>query len=152
MVSAGLKGGRSRAGAVAAKKYIVLVGGQYGSAVDSDPSQLLYRSSIIVCNIHANRWAVSGVDMPYPVTESMCFPLDDDNILIAGGEITDIGLPTPKTFIFCISEDTLTPSTDMPTVFRNWELSIGSGPVGLLPSTIPMRINRALPHCRTAHF
>lgn len=137
MVSAGLKGGRSRAGAVATKKYIVLVGGQYGSAVDSDPSQLLYRSSIIVYNIHANRWAVSSVAMPYTVTESHCFALDDDNILIAGGNNWDIGLPTPRTFIFCISEDTLTPSTDMPTVFRNWELSIGSGPVGLLPYNWP---------------
>lgn len=137
MVSAELKGGRARAGAVATKKYIVLVGGQYGSAVDSDGSQLLYRSSIIVYNIHANSWAVSGVAMPYTVTDSLCFALDDDNILIAGGENMDIGLPTPKTFIFCISKATLTPSTDMPTVFRNWEASIGSGPVGLLPYNYP---------------
>lgn len=137
IVSAELKGARVRAGAVATEKYIVLVGGEYGSAVDSDGSQLFYRSSIIVYNIHANSWAVSGVAMPYTVTESLCFALDDDNILIAGGENMDIGLPTPKTFIFCISKATLTPSTDMPTVFRNWESSIGSGPVGLLPYNYP---------------
>jgi N-acetylneuraminic acid mutarotase len=138
MVSAGLKGGRARAGAVATRKYIVLVGGQYGSAVDSDGSQLLYRSSIIVYDIQANCWAVSRVAMPYKVTESLCFALDDDNILIAGGENWDIGgLPTPRTFIFCISKATLTPSTDMPTVFRNWELSPGAGPVGLLPYNYP---------------
>jgi hypothetical protein len=49
--------------------------------------------------------------MPYTVTESLCFALDDDNILIAGGENMDIGLPTPKTFIFCISKATLTQRT-----------------------------------------
>jgi hypothetical protein len=68
-----------------------------------------YRAGVL--NIHANSWAVSGVAMPYTVTESLCFALDDDNILIAGGENMDIGLPTPKTFIFCISKATLTQRT-----------------------------------------
>ena len=134
-VAVGARGGRQLCGSATTKDKIVLFGGRFGAVVDADTdTQLLYRSSILIYDIATNHWDISGVGMPFTCTDLYCAALDKDNILVVGGENYDIGyLPSAKSFIYNIPNDTLTPSADYPTIFRSWELYPEAGPVGLLP-------------------
>ena len=119
-LSAPLKGGRYWAGGVATKKKIVVVGGQCFTVADgdlADPANYVNRASIIVYDIDSGTWNTQCVPMPYPVTFPKLYVLDEDNVLIVGGYDANIGLPTARTFIYNIPNDTLTPSADMPTVY-----------------------------------
>jgi hypothetical protein len=121
-VAAGLKGGRSAMGSVSTKDKVVVVGGIFGNVVDAEinnpnTTTIVYRASILVYDIQSDTWNVSAVAMPYPVFFSKLYVLDQDNILIVGGINVNTWLPSAQTFIYCISNDTLTPSADLPTVY-----------------------------------